>query len=103
MNNKKIFLFAFLSLFLVGCDSIGGVKLTDTKGNKYIFKNESVTCRINKYGSTYCEGSAIKKDIAGKRYAYDFREEMCKYMTSSRKIETVDNFICDAAKKLGKI
>ena len=103
MNNKKIFLFAFLSLFLVGCDSIGGVNFTDTKGNKYTFKNESVTCRINKYGDTYCEGSAIKKDLAGKRYAYDFREKPCKYMTSSRKIEILDHFICDAAKKLGKI
>ena len=103
MNNKKIFLFAFLSLFLVGCDSIGGVNFTDTKGNKYKFKNESVTCRINKYGESFCEGSAIKKDLAGNRYAYDFPEMPCTYKTSSGKLEFVDFFICDAAKKLGKI
>ena len=58
MKNKKIFLFAFLSLFLVGCDSIGGVNLTDTRGNKYQFKDESVNCSVKSEikPDIYCKG-----------------------------------------------
>jgi len=102
MNNKKIFLFSLLSLFLVGC-SAGGVTLTDTKGNKYTFKNNSVTCRITESAGTFCEGSAIVKDIAGTRYATNFDEKLCKYYSRvSNKIEFTKDFICIAAKKLGK-
>ena len=114
MNNKRIsFLFGFLFFFFFGgwIQSqirrgnllLFGVTLTDTKGNKYKFKNESVTCRINNLDDIYCEGSAIKKDIAGNRYAFDFREELCKYRNFSNGGFLIgDHFICDAAKELGK-
>ena len=121
MNNKKIFLFAFLSLFLVGCDSIGGVNLTDTKGNKYTFKNDSVNCRIddtnkNSLWRIYCEGSAIKKDISGNRYVVEFSEKECVFQgwelyegtlqrTGNKKLYTYFDryFICSAANQLGKV
>ena len=98
MNNKKIFLFAFLSLFLIGCDSIGGVNFTDTRGNKYNFKNESVTCKNEGY--IYCEGSAIKKDIAGQKYVVEFARTYCKNPGSTG---ISDDFICSAARQLGKL
>ena len=99
MNNKKIFLFAFLSLFLIGCDSIGGVNLTDTRGNKYNFKNESVYCEKLINGNIMCEGSAIKTDIAGKRYVVEFESEYCK----SRDGKIFNYFLCSAAKEMGKL
>ena len=105
MKNKKIFFFAFISFFIVGCNSIGDVTLTDTKGNKYTFKNESVTCeQAGKYGGVFCEGSAIKRDIAGNRYATEFSSEVCIYMTTDGLSEEIqDDFICAAAKELGKL
>ena len=119
MNNKKIFLFAFLSLFLVGCDSIGGVNLTDTRGNKYQFKDESVNCSIKSEikPDIYCEGSAIKKNIAGSKFAYSFEEENCveykqRYAKSywgkpqipyAYYAETESTLLCQAAEQLGKI
>ena len=99
MKNKKIFLFAFLSFLIVGCDSVGGVNLTNTKGNKYNFKNESVYCEKEYDGWISCEGSAIKRDIAGSRYVVEFGKKLCKN-TSGR---IYDDFICSAAKKLGKL
>ncbi len=99
MRNKITFFFAFLSFLIVGCDSIGGVNLTDTKGSKYTFKNGSVTCeRI--FESIYCEGAAIKTDIAGKRYAVDFERRYCK--SAVRKKFWGGDILCDAAKELGK-
>ena len=98
MKNKKIFLFAFLSLFLVGCDSTGGVNLTDTKGNKYNFKNENVTCE-NELGYIDCEGSAIKKDIAGQKYVVEFARKYCQ---NPSKTYMANYLICSAAKELGK-
>ena len=101
LNNKKIFLFAFLSLFLVGCDSIGGVTLNDTKGNKYKFKSESVFCtgQIDSDVSLMCEGSAIKTDIAGGREVIEFSSRVC-WGAYTKTYKT--NFICSAANKLGK-
>ena len=107
MKNKKIFLFAFLSFLIVGCDSVGGVNLTDTRGNKYTFKNDSVNCRSTSdaYPQTLCEGSAIKKDIAGNRYVTEFAERQCKYTNYSNVVfESIgDSLICNAAKELGKL
>ena len=116
MKNKKIFLFAFLSFLIVGCDSVGGVNLTDTKGNKYNFKNESVTCTRTEFQyngflnrSTDCEGSGIKKDIAGSRYVVEFNEKWCvthRKESGGWKLVTDysdNNFICSAAKQLGKL
>ena len=100
MKNTKIFLFAFLSFFLVGCDGMGGVTLTDTKGNKYTFKNESITCR-KLITSILCEGSAVKKNIAGQRYVVDFERTFCKNI-STKKIYS-EYFICSAAKEFGKL
>ena len=112
MNNKKIFLFAFLSFFLVGCDSTGGVNLTDTRGNKYTFKNESVTCYTNIHGDIKCIGSAIKKDIGGQRFTTQFSEKVClgyysntfangKYVSFYTGLEK--DVLCQAANQLGKI
>ena len=70
----------------------------DTKGNKYKFKNESVTCTEadNRYGYYFiCEGSAIKKDIAGGREVVEFPNTVCYKDTRL--------FICIAGKKLGKV
>ena len=100
MKNKKIFLFAFLSLFLVGCDSIDGLNLTDTRGNKYNFKNESVTCE-NNYDLIYCEGSAIKKDIAGQRYVVEFPRTFCTNLSNNSNWIS-DDLICSAGKELGE-
>ena len=100
MKNKKIFFLAFISFLIVGCDSIGGVNLTDTRGNKYKFKNESVTCEKNSRGSIYCEGSAIKTDIAGKRYVVDFVRTYCQ---NPSKTYMPNYFVCSAAKELGKL
>ena len=86
-------------MFLVGCDGIGGVTLTDRKGNKYTFKNKSLTC-TEAYQNIYCEGSAIKKDILGKRYVVDFKEEYCKNLSNG---EIFSDFICSAAKEMGKL
>ena len=99
VDNKKIFLFAFLSLFLVSCDGIGGFTLTDTKGNKYTFRNESVYCEKLINGNIMCEGSAIKTDIAGKRYVVEFESEYCK----SRDGKIFNYFLCSAAKEMGKL
>ena len=99
MKNKKIFLFAFLSLFLVGCDSIGGLNLTDTRGNKYNFKNESVTCENILDVMIYCEGSAIKKDIAGQRYVVEFPRTYCANLSQNW---ISDDLICSAGKELGE-
>ena len=101
MKNKKIFLFAFLSLFLVGCDSIDGLNLTDTRGNKYNFKNENVTCE-KRMSSIYCEGSAIKKDIAGQRYVVEFPSTWCSSPKSNPNFYKKDKLICSAAKELGE-
>ena len=94
---------AFIPFLIIGCDSAGGVTLSDTKGNKYTFKNESVTCSATSWGEVYCEGSAIKKNIAGNRYAIDFGKEMCLVETK-RGIETYDedSLLCNAAIELGK-
>tara|TARA_Y100001970_G_scaffold290092_1_gene422545 strand:+ start:1351 stop:1695 length:345 start_codon:yes stop_codon:yes gene_type:complete len=98
--NKFYLLFGLLFLlFRLGLD--GGVTLTDTKGNKYKFKNESVTCtgQIDSDVSLICEGSAIKKDIAGGKSVVEF-DRMCWNAFTRR--YTSPNFICSAANKLGK-
>ena len=111
MKNKKIFLFAFLSLFLVGCDSIGGVNLTDTRGNKYTFKDESVTC-THEWSGIKCEGSAIVKNIGGSRFTTQFSKKTClgyysntyangKYVSFYTGLEK--DVLCQGANKLGKI
>ena len=112
MNKKIIFVFSLLSLFFIGTDSVnsfpfGGVTLTDTKGNKYTFKKESVTCREGGGQFNYidCEGSAIKKDIAGNRYATEFSEKTCAFTnryTKQQQLSSYNYLICTAAQKLGK-
>ena len=124
MNNKKIFFLAFVSFLIVGCDSIGGVNLTDTRGNKYTFKDESVTCTRDSY--TYdinCVGSAIKKDIGGSRYTTQFPKTTCLnatylergylnadvYPFAWEEIERLwygkldESILCSGANQLGKI
>ena len=98
MKHKKNTLFCFSLFFLVGC---GGVNLTDTKGNKYKFKNETVTCTEDSVGNIFCEGVAIKKDILGNRYLVDFPKEYCKYGFSGD-LNKFSSFICSAGKKFGK-
>ena len=100
MKNKKTFLFAFFSFLIVGCDSIGGTTLTDTRGNKYTFKDVSVTCDKPFDISLICEGSAIKKDISGKKYVVEFQKQICVSSTGVEKNN--GHLVCSAAKKLGK-
>ncbi len=114
IKNKKIFLLAFIPFLIIGCDSVGGVNLTDTRGNKYTFKNESVTCTADSvWGDIDCVGSAIKKDIGGSRFTTQFPETECmsyfmfsksafgparRYYTKLKK-----DVLCQAANQLGKI
>ena len=81
--------------------SFGGVTLNDTKGNKYKFKSESVFCtgQIDSDVSLICEGSAIKTDIAGRREVIEFPIRVC-WGAFTKTYNS--NFICSAAKKLGK-
>ena len=130
MKNKKYSFLLFVSFLIVGCDSsFGSVTLKDTKGNKYTFKNESMTCQSKLYisnqkfpkkfheksNSINCESSAIKEDIAGLRYVVSFEKEVClgrdgkdfsknveDYDRFNRSIIRKAKFQCMAAKKLGK-
>ena len=104
MKNKKTFLFAFLSFLIVGCDSIGGTTLKDGKGNKYIFKDASITCDIGDGDvSAFCEGSAIKKDILGKTYVVEYGYSLCRDIYGNETYNDEDEYLlCSAAKKLGK-
>ena len=88
----------FLS-FLVGtAEARGKVKLTDNKGNKYLFKKDTVFCQemdLVKGPSYLCEGSAIKTDVAGYKRAVSFSQEFC-----SPKIKKM---ICSAAQGMGMV
>ena len=57
MKNLKTFFLVFIPFLIVGCDSGGGVYLTDRRGNKYTFKNESVTCTRERTGDITCVGT----------------------------------------------
>ena len=118
-----------LSLFFIGTDSVnsfpfGGVTLTDTRGNKYTFKNESVTCTRESYrGDITCVGSAIKKNIGGSRFVTQFPKTECLDATYLERgflnadflpyeWEEIERFwygkldesiLCSAANQLGKI
>ena len=130
---KKFFEYTFSVLFFGACAiyfiseyDIGsfeeekGTTVTDGRGNKYLFKENSVSCRDNtltlrildNYSSetlTYCVGSAIKTDIAGQRYVIDFPEALCKSSNPDAIMDwNSENRIrpnaltCVAAKKMGK-
>ena len=94
-----LFLILFiLSLsFLVGTsEARGKFKLTDTKGNKYLFKKDNVFCEemdLVKGPAYLCEGSAIKIDVVGYQRAVSFDQAFC-----SPKLEWM---ICNAAQGLG--
>ena len=73
-----------------------GIYVYDTKGNKYLFKKDTVFCEemdLVKGPSYLCEGSAIKTDVAGNKRAVSFDQAFC-----SPKIEWM---ICTAAQGLG--
>lgn len=97
-NLSKIFILSILSLSFLGgtAEARGKFKLTDTKGNKYLFKKDTVFCEemdLVKGTSYLCEGSAIKTDVAGYQRAVSFDQAFC-----SPKIEWM---ICTAAQGLG--
>ena len=48
----------------------------------------------------FCEGSAIKKDISGKKYVVEFQKQICVSSTGVEKNN--GHLVCSAAKKLGK-
>ena len=91
--NKVLFFTVLLLSFLGGtAEARGKVKLTDNKGNKYLFKKDTVFCQemdLVKGPSYLCEGSAIKTDVAGYKRAVSFSSEFC-----SPKIKKM---ICSAA------
>tara|TARA_B100000989_G_C19240762_1_gene343911 strand:- start:177 stop:512 length:336 start_codon:yes stop_codon:yes gene_type:complete len=102
----KTFFFSLFSFLIVGCNSAGVVNLTDTRGNKYTFKNASVTCSKGLYSRIYCVGSAIMKDIGGSRFTTQFPEAECVQPVYPEKLiwrEVNNNVLCQAADKLGKI
>ena len=97
-NLSKIFILSILYLSFLGgtAEARGKFKLTDTKGNKYLFKKDTVFCEemdLVKGPSYLCEGSAIKTDVAGNKRAVSFDQAFC-----SPKIEWM---ICTAAQGLG--
>ena len=111
---------AFIPFLIVGCDSGGGVYLTDTRGNKYTFKNESVTCTRERTWDITCVGSAIKKDIGGSRFVTQFPKTECLdanlfkdgFLNEDFRREGIMRFwygeldesiLCSAANQLGKI
>ena len=104
-------LFLFILFFIAGC-SLGNVELKSTRGNKYTFKNNSVYCfeepiylyrfsDLYDYNSVMCEGTAIKKNIAGQRFVHDFKKVECIDMNNKERNQ--QSFVCTAAKKLGKL
>ena len=113
MKNKKIFFLAFITFLIIGCVQVGGVNLTDTWGNKYTFKNESVTCTADFMGDINCVGSAIQKDIGGSRFTTQFPETECMsyYLISKSAFGPARRYysklkmdvLCQAANQLGKI
>ena len=122
VNNLKIFFLVLIPFLIIGCDSGGGVYLNDRRGNKYTFKNESVTCTRESYrGDITCVGSAIKKDIGGSRFVTQFPKTECLnanylrrgFLTGlSMEWEEIERFwygeldesiLCSAANQLGKI
>ena len=98
---KKKLLLAFVLFFYIASSDIGiaqvrrqRVNLKDFIGNKYTFTKDSVYCGPEMWaGSKFCTGSAIKTDIAGKRYAVEFELRSCG--------TSVNDLICVAAVKLG--
>ena len=101
MINKNLTNFLILSIlslsFLGGtAEARGKFKLTDTKGNKYLFKKDNVFCEemdLVKGPAYLCEGSAIKIDVVGYQIAVSFDQAFC-----SPKLEWM---ICNAAQGLG--
>ena len=92
-------------MLLVGCNSVGGLTLSDNKGNKYTFKNESLNCGIrDSRREIDCEGSAIKKDILGNKNVVEFPKKLCVYRSGETTYTNYDyNFICRAAIDFGKV
>ena len=78
-------------------------QVSDGRGNKYLFKENSVSCRDDKRNLrityTYCMASAIKTDIAGQRYVIDFPEALC--WNSENRIRR-NALTCVAARQMGK-
>ena len=130
---KKFFEYTFSVLFFGACAiyfiseyDIGsfeeekGTTVSDGRGNKYLFKENSVSCRDDKRNLrilnsnisetfTYCMGSAIKTDIAGQRYVIDFPEALCKSSDPDSRMDwNSENRIrpnaltCVAARQMGK-
>ena len=103
MINKKfskLLLLTMLSLSFLGgaAQARGKVKLTDTKGNKYLFTKDTVFCEqmdLVKGPAYGCEGSAVKTDVAGYKRAVSFDYAFC-----SPKLEWM---ICTAAQEMGMV
>tara|TARA_B100000700_G_scaffold168453_1_gene186003 strand:+ start:1153 stop:1464 length:312 start_codon:yes stop_codon:yes gene_type:complete len=100
LNKFRISLLGSIVVLISGC----GSQLRDTRGNTYLFKQNSVTCIERVNGGIYCTGSAIKKDIRGFKQVIEFGEEKCWDPDPDPSMGGYRNhFICDAAKKLGKV
>ena len=99
---KHILKIGIISLLLTGC-GFGNVEVKDRRGNKYTFKPDSVTCFSGMFGGIYCEGSAIKKDIAGRRYVVQLSKKLCQspYKNSTAFTEP-SSIICAGARKIGE-
>jgi len=99
---KKTFLLALMSFIFAGC-SAGSVQVTDLKGNKYTFKPGFVTCRTETWGAIGCQGQAIKKNMAGRRYVVQLRRRVCDDTSGDTNYLLMDHdaVVCEGARRLG--
>ena len=94
-----------ISFLLFGCSgngrvTFGRVTFEDYDGNKRTFKKENLICKTNFRRDIYCEGSLIKKDVAGNRYVINIESTYCR---NEMKDSIYPKLICFAANKFGKL
>ena len=101
---KKTFLLALISFVITGC-SDGSVQIRDDKGYIYTFKPDFIFCRPSEfdYKMIFCEGQAIKENMAGQRYVIKLPSTPCDYKDKEFTGTLSSGLrVCRAARKLGK-
>ena len=96
---KPLFGVICVTIFSSFLNQSNGVRIIDNRGNKNLFKKDSVTCWTwGESGDIFCEGSAIRKDIRlGRKYRANYQETHCTGLLSNE-----NSVICRAARELGK-
>jgi len=102
---KKTFLLALISFVITGC-SDGSVQIRDNEGYIYTFKHDFIFCRPSEfdYKIIFCEGQAIKENMAGQRYVIKLTSRLCDYKVKDWDPGTIEagSLVCRGARKLGK-